>query len=117
MSPRIASDYQPSWGQYQDMVMIIRFCGAFFHIKLEDDLSKIEGIRLLSIVVPSLLPNTKEFAEVGFLNEYGEGSRYKIEEVIGKGSYGVVCENILFVSATAIHRTIGKELGLYEKLE
>ncbi|KVI01572.1 Protein kinase, ATP binding site-containing protein, partial [Cynara cardunculus var. scolymus] len=30
-------------------------------------------------------------AEVDFFTEYGEGSRYKIEEVIGKGSYGVVC--------------------------
>ncbi|GJW18716.1 hypothetical protein Tco_0026152 [Tanacetum coccineum] len=48
------SQYQSPWGQYQDMGMIIRFCGAFFHIKLEDELSKIE--------------------EVSFLNEYGEGS-------------------------------------------
>jgi mitogen-activated protein kinase 1/3 len=30
-------------------------------------------------------------ADVDFFTEYGEGSRYKIEEVIGKGSYGVVC--------------------------
>ncbi|GMN46569.1 hypothetical protein TIFTF001_015746 [Ficus carica] len=30
-------------------------------------------------------------AEVDFFTEYGEGSRYRIEEVIGKGSYGVVC--------------------------
>nr|GEU82928.1 hypothetical protein [Tanacetum cinerariifolium] len=66
------------------------------------------GIHLLSIVVLSLLPNTKEFVEFSFLNEYGEGSRYKIEEVIGKGSYGVVRVNNLFVSATAIHRTVGK---------
>ncbi|CAN1129532.1 Mitogen-activated protein kinase 16 [Linum perenne] len=29
--------------------------------------------------------------DVEFFTEYGEGSRYKIEEVIGKGSYGVVC--------------------------
>ncbi|OEL31654.1 Mitogen-activated protein kinase 14, partial [Dichanthelium oligosanthes] len=29
--------------------------------------------------------------EMDFFTEYGEGSRYKIEEVIGKGSYGVVC--------------------------
>uniref|UniRef100_A0A1D1YRF0 mitogen-activated protein kinase n=1 Tax=Anthurium amnicola TaxID=1678845 RepID=A0A1D1YRF0_9ARAE len=29
--------------------------------------------------------------EIEFFTEYGEGSRYKIEEVIGKGSYGVVC--------------------------
>ncbi|POO02305.1 Serine/threonine protein kinase [Trema orientale] len=33
----------------------------------------------------------KSTAEVDFFTEYGEGSRYKIEEVIGKGSYGVVC--------------------------
>lgn len=30
-------------------------------------------------------------AEVDFFTEYGEGNRYRIEEVIGKGSYGVVC--------------------------
>ncbi|KAL5701672.1 Mitogen-activated protein kinase 16 [Ranunculus cassubicifolius] len=29
--------------------------------------------------------------EVDFFTEYGEGNRYRIEEVIGKGSYGVVC--------------------------
>ncbi|KAL0647494.1 hypothetical protein Bca4012_045785 [Brassica carinata] len=29
--------------------------------------------------------------EVDFFTEYGEGTRYRIEEVIGKGSYGVVC--------------------------
>ncbi|XP_034685866.1 mitogen-activated protein kinase 15 [Vitis riparia] len=33
----------------------------------------------------------KASVEVDFFTEYGEGSRYKIEEVIGKGSYGVVC--------------------------
>ncbi|KAG8373024.1 hypothetical protein BUALT_Bualt12G0127900 [Buddleja alternifolia] len=32
-----------------------------------------------------------EASDVDFFTEYGEGSRYKIEEVIGKGSYGVVC--------------------------
>ncbi|XP_066166389.1 mitogen-activated protein kinase 14 isoform X1 [Oryza sativa Japonica Group] len=30
-------------------------------------------------------------SEMDFFTEYGEGNRYKIEEVIGKGSYGVVC--------------------------
>lgn len=29
--------------------------------------------------------------DVDFFTQYGEGSRYRIEEVIGKGSYGVVC--------------------------
>lgn len=33
----------------------------------------------------------KSAADVDFFTEYGEGSRYRIEEVIGKGSYGVVC--------------------------
>ncbi|CAI0559970.1 unnamed protein product [Linum tenue] len=33
----------------------------------------------------------KKSVDVDFFTEYGEGSRYKIEEVIGKGSYGVVC--------------------------
>nr|XP_027116175.1 mitogen-activated protein kinase 15-like isoform X1 [Coffea arabica]XP_027121224.1 mitogen-activated protein kinase 15-like isoform X1 [Coffea arabica] len=33
----------------------------------------------------------KASIDVDFFTEYGEGSRYKIEEVIGKGSYGVVC--------------------------
>ncbi|RWR93693.1 mitogen-activated protein kinase 15-like protein isoform X1 [Cinnamomum micranthum f. kanehirae] len=33
----------------------------------------------------------KASAEVDFFTEYGEGNRYRIEEVIGKGSYGVVC--------------------------
>ncbi|XP_024025902.1 mitogen-activated protein kinase 15 [Morus notabilis] len=33
----------------------------------------------------------KSTAEVDFFTEYGEGIRYRIEEVIGKGSYGVVC--------------------------
>ncbi|EEF45410.1 mitogen-activated protein kinase 15 [Ricinus communis] len=33
----------------------------------------------------------KSSVDVDFFTEYGEGSRYKIEEVIGKGSYGVVC--------------------------
>ncbi|CAI9118623.1 OLC1v1020215C1 [Oldenlandia corymbosa var. corymbosa] len=33
----------------------------------------------------------KGSVDVDFFTEYGEGSRYKIEEVIGKGSYGVVC--------------------------
>uniref|UniRef100_A0A804RJ20 mitogen-activated protein kinase n=1 Tax=Zea mays TaxID=4577 RepID=A0A804RJ20_MAIZE len=33
-------------------------------------------------------------SEMDFFTEYGEGSRYKIEEVIGKGSYGVVCSAV-----------------------
>ncbi|KAI5071199.1 hypothetical protein GOP47_0013450 [Adiantum capillus-veneris] len=29
--------------------------------------------------------------ELDFFSEYGDASRYKIQEIIGKGSYGVVC--------------------------
>ncbi|GFZ21879.1 mitogen-activated protein kinase 16 [Actinidia rufa] len=44
----------------------------------------------LSIPMAHNLPNVGASADVDFFTEYGEGSRYKIEEVIGKGSYGVV---------------------------
>lgn len=36
----------------------------------------------------------KSSAEAEFFTEYGGASRYKIQEVIGKGSYGVVCSAI-----------------------
>lgn len=32
--------------------------------------------------------------EMDFFTEYGDANRYKIQEVIGKGSYGVVCSAI-----------------------
>ncbi|XP_006654845.1 mitogen-activated protein kinase 9 [Oryza brachyantha] len=36
----------------------------------------------------------KSSAEAEFFTEYGDANRYKIQEVIGKGSYGVVCSAI-----------------------
>lgn len=36
----------------------------------------------------------KTSAEADFFTEYGDANRYKIQEVIGKGSYGVVCSAI-----------------------
>uniref|UniRef100_A0A0D9V375 mitogen-activated protein kinase n=1 Tax=Leersia perrieri TaxID=77586 RepID=A0A0D9V375_9ORYZ len=36
----------------------------------------------------------KSSTEADFFTEYGDASRYKIQEVIGKGSYGVVCSAI-----------------------
>ncbi|PIN05460.1 Mitogen-activated protein kinase [Handroanthus impetiginosus] len=36
----------------------------------------------------------KSSTEMDFFSEYGDASRYKILEVIGKGSYGVVCSAI-----------------------
>ncbi|MCD7463111.1 mitogen-activated protein kinase [Datura stramonium] len=35
--------------------------------------------------------NVQGSGDVDFFTEYGEGSRYRIEKVTGKGSYGVVC--------------------------
>lgn len=39
-------------------------------------------------------PRRKSPKEVEFFTEYGESNRYKILEIIGKGSYGVVCSAI-----------------------
>ncbi|KAF8391131.1 hypothetical protein HHK36_023432 [Tetracentron sinense] len=36
----------------------------------------------------------KNSTEMDFFTEYGDASRYKIQEVVGKGSYGVVCSAI-----------------------
>ncbi|KAF2314793.1 hypothetical protein GH714_033589 [Hevea brasiliensis] len=37
----------------------------------------------------------KNSTEMDFFSEYGDANRYKIQEVIGKGSYGVVCSAIV----------------------
>ncbi|KAJ7521205.1 hypothetical protein O6H91_19G042500 [Diphasiastrum complanatum] len=39
-------------------------------------------------------PRRKSMVEAEFFTEYGEANRYKIQEVIGKGSYGVVCSAV-----------------------
>ncbi|KAL8142054.1 hypothetical protein V2J09_015086 [Rumex salicifolius] len=39
-------------------------------------------------------PQKKDTAEKDFFTEYGEANRYEIQEVIGKGSYGVVASAI-----------------------
>ncbi|XP_062206427.1 mitogen-activated protein kinase 8-like isoform X1 [Phragmites australis] len=36
----------------------------------------------------------KGSSEMDFFSEYGDANRYKIQEVVGKGSYGVVCSAI-----------------------
>ncbi|XP_075481731.1 LOW QUALITY PROTEIN: mitogen-activated protein kinase 20-like [Primulina tabacum] len=36
----------------------------------------------------------KSSTEMDFFSEYGDASRYKIQEVVGRGSYGVVCSAI-----------------------
>ncbi|MBA0559302.1 hypothetical protein Golob_016269, partial [Gossypium lobatum] len=49
------------------------------------------------IKVPNLLINSMEkkgAAENDFFTEYGEGSQYQIQEIIGKGSYGIVASAV-----------------------
>ena len=38
--------------------------------------------------------NVQSLKEMDFSTEYGDANRYKILEVVGKGSYGVVCAAI-----------------------
>ncbi|KAJ6681429.1 MITOGEN-ACTIVATED PROTEIN KINASE [Salix koriyanagi] len=40
------------------------------------------------------VPMSQNSTEMEFFSEYGDANRYKIQEVIGKGSYGVVCSAI-----------------------
>ncbi|XP_045820148.1 mitogen-activated protein kinase 9-like isoform X2 [Trifolium pratense] len=42
----------------------------------------------------SMDPNKKGSPETDFFTEYGEASQYQVQEIIGKGSYGVVCSAI-----------------------
>lgn len=43
------------------------------------------------LIWESMLQNS---TEMEFFSDYGDANRYKIQEVIGKGSYGVVCSAI-----------------------
>ncbi|XP_040380193.1 mitogen-activated protein kinase 7 isoform X1 [Oryza brachyantha] len=42
----------------------------------------------------SILNFVQNTTEMDFFSEYGDSSRYKIQEIVGKGSYGVVCSAI-----------------------
>ncbi|XXG90490.1 hypothetical protein AAC387_Pa12g2245 [Persea americana] len=46
----------------------------------------------------------KSQAEMDFFTEYGDANRYKIQEIVGKGSYGVVC--------SAIDTTTGEKVAI-----
>ncbi|KAL5159680.1 Mitogen-activated protein kinase 19 [Glycine soja] len=50
-----------------------------------------KGISLMPDNLSQILTDMKE---VEFFTEYGDANRYKILEVVGKGSYGVVCSAI-----------------------
>ncbi|BBH04174.1 MAP kinase 9 [Prunus dulcis] len=63
--------------------------------EVEDDFD-ISGLKLISVPkranfrAPPMDSQKKGNLETEFFTEYGEASRYQVQEVIGKGSYGVV---------------------------
>ncbi|XP_010549071.1 PREDICTED: mitogen-activated protein kinase 9 isoform X3 [Tarenaya hassleriana] len=58
------------------------------------DLSALKGIRVPRRNFLPMDHHKKVALETEFFTEYGEASRYQIQEVIGKGSYGVVASAI-----------------------
>eukprot|EP01018_Ginkgo_biloba_P026854 Gb_19911 [translate_table: standard] len=62
------------------------------------DLSSLKPVRVLPDKykgrVPAVDRHRNNIANTDFFTEYGEANRYQIQEVIGKGSYGVVCSAI-----------------------
>ncbi|KAA8541337.1 hypothetical protein F0562_025300 [Nyssa sinensis] len=56
----------------------------------------ISGLKLIKVPkritfpITSMDPHKKSTLDTEFFTEYGEASRYQIQEVVGKGSYGVV---------------------------
>ncbi|CAM8932703.1 unnamed protein product [Rhodiola kirilowii] len=62
---------------------------------IEDlDLSGLEDInvpdRIAFRIAPHHMDSHKKGGEADFFTEYGEATRYEVQEVVGKGSYGVV---------------------------
>ncbi|XP_013638925.1 PREDICTED: mitogen-activated protein kinase 8-like isoform X2 [Brassica oleracea var. oleracea] len=48
------------------------------------------GLKLLKVPKRNHLPMDPQKKETEFFTEYGEANRYQVQEVVGKGSYGVV---------------------------
>ncbi|KAJ0989217.1 hypothetical protein J5N97_007573 [Dioscorea zingiberensis] len=56
----------------------------------------------------------KDPVEMDFFTEYGDANRYKIQEVIGKGSYGVVCSAVDVYTGEKV--AIKKINGIFEHI-
>ncbi|KAG2306125.1 hypothetical protein Bca52824_025873 [Brassica carinata] len=65
-----------------------------FALVRDFDLSGLKRIRVPRRNHILMDPHKKVALETEFFTEYGEASRYQIQEVIGKGSYGVVASAI-----------------------
>ncbi|KAF8052590.1 hypothetical protein N665_1540s0013 [Sinapis alba] len=48
------------------------------------------GLKLIKVPKRNHLPMDPQKKETEFFTEYGEANRYEVQEVVGKGSYGVV---------------------------
>ncbi|KMT11113.1 hypothetical protein BVRB_5g111950 [Beta vulgaris subsp. vulgaris] len=64
-------------------------------IETDFDISGLKLIRVpkrahISRFPPPMDPQKKNAVENEFFTEYGEASRYQVQEIIGKGSYGIV---------------------------
>ena len=53
-----------------------------------------ENLSVCTVLTLSTGFQLQSSEEMGFFSEYEDASRYKIQEIIGKGSYGVVCSAI-----------------------
>ncbi|CAL9013192.1 unnamed protein product [Prunus brigantina] len=67
----------------RDLVLDNSFLAQFFEILSSGFDTKMQQDHL-----------KKNQTEMDFFSDYGDANRYKIQEVIGKGSYGVVCSAI-----------------------
>ncbi|XP_004491343.1 mitogen-activated protein kinase 20 isoform X3 [Cicer arietinum] len=56
----------------------------------------------------------KKSMEMDFFSEYGDANRYKIQEVIGKGSYGVVCSAVDTLTGEKV--AIKKVHGIFDHI-
>ncbi|XP_051115147.1 mitogen-activated protein kinase 9-like isoform X1 [Andrographis paniculata] len=80
---------QEGEAQHNDLTILVDF-----------DISGLKLIKVpkrvnFPISAPSMDPHKKQKdVEAEFFTEYGESSRYHVQEVVGKGSYGVVCSAI-----------------------
>lgn len=59
----------------------------------DSDYFQLVGTRYIEYEIEGFI-NVQDMKEVEFFTEYGDANRYKILEVVGKGSYGVVCSAI-----------------------
>lgn len=71
-------------------------------------------IYLFWVLIITLSSFSQKSMEMEFFSEYGDANRYKIQEVIGKGSYGTVCSAV--DTHTGEKVAIKKVHGIFEHI-